>query len=256
MLFETDGLVIRSVDYKDADKILTVLCADRGRMTVIVRGARSRNSPFLSASQVFSYASMVIFENRGRCSLNEAKVLSPFSGLSRSAVNMSLASYVVEVLQTEPEDSRIDPDILRLALNSLYALSEQLYPPEQVKTAFELRYMAMSGYEPDLDCCFECGGSLTETGSLFNSDTGELTCLRCYQGREESGLPLHPSALQAARYILRSDLKRLFSFTLSKDMLDELGAFTQNYLALKLERGFRALELYSSFLSLEKGEKI
>ena len=137
---------------------------------------------------------------------------------------------------------------------SLYALSEQLYPPEQVKAAFELRYMAMSGYEPDFDFCQDCGSALAEIGAMFNFDTGELTCPHCFKGREQSGFKLHPSALQAARYILSCDLKRLFSFTLSRDMLDELGTFTQNYLALKLERGFKALEMYAGFLTLEKGE--
>ena len=59
------GIVLRSVDTKEADKILTVLTAQLGKVPVVAKGARSRRSRVTAATELLSYAEMTLSESRG-----------------------------------------------------------------------------------------------------------------------------------------------------------------------------------------------
>jgi len=237
------GLVIKSVDYKEADKILTVITETMGKITVGARGARRKGSRLTSSCQLFAYSGMTLFEKGGRYSLNEADPIEQFTGLTRRLDKLALASYFAEVLNTEAEEDQGDPRLLRLALNCLYALSEDLAPQDKIKAVFELRYMALSGYAPALEDCAACGDAPGLT-ALLDIDSGLLYCAAC--APRGHTVPLDGAALSAMRYIMTCDLKKLFSFQLpqsSQDLLSEVG---EAYLLARLERRFRALDFYRS----------
>ena len=60
--FVTCGLVLRETDTRDADKILTVLTPDRGKLAVIARGARRKGSRVAAACQLLAYSEMTLYE--------------------------------------------------------------------------------------------------------------------------------------------------------------------------------------------------
>ena len=157
MFLTTRGLVLREVRYKESDKILTVLTQHEGKITVRARGALRKGSRITAATQLLTYSDMTIFENRGRRTLNEASTVEEFLGLRADLGAFALGSYFAELLETVSAEEYPDPPVLQLGLNSLYALSRALCPPEQIKAVFELRLMCLAGYEPDLSCCARCG---------------------------------------------------------------------------------------------------
>ena len=133
MFLTTRGLVLREVRYKEADKILTVLTQHEGKVTVRARGALRKGSRITAATQLLTYSDMTIFENRGRRTLNEASTVEEFLGLRADLGAFALGSYFAELLETVSAEEYPDPPVLQLGLNSLYALSRALCPPEQIK---------------------------------------------------------------------------------------------------------------------------
>ena len=131
MFLTTRGLVLREVRYKEADKILTVLTQHEGKVTVRARGALRKGSRITAATQLLTYSDMTIFENRGRRTLNEASTVEEFLGLRADLGAFALGSYFAELLETVSAEEYPDPPVLQLGLNSLYALSRALCPPEQ-----------------------------------------------------------------------------------------------------------------------------
>ncbi len=240
------GLTIRSVDYKEADKILTVLTDTRGTLTVKARGVRRKGSRLKAAAQLFTFSQMTLYEQKGRATLQEAEILQQFPGLQTDLTRLALASYLAEVLATEAEDAPADPEILRLALNSLYALANDLGAPAVIKAAFELRYMHMAGYAPDLSVCVVCGNP-NPIRPVVLLEAGTVRCQQCaLSGGMGKQQPITVSVLQAARYLLNCDLKKLFSFQLPKEELRRLGNFSEAYLLVCMERSFRTLDFYKS----------
>ena len=246
MFLTTRGLVLREVRYKESDKILTVLTQHEGKVTVRARGALRKGSRITAATQLLTYSDMTIFENRGRRTLNEASTVEEFLGLRADLGAFALGSYFAELLETVSAEESPDPPVLQLGLNSLYALSRALCPPEQIKAVFELRAACLSGYTPDLTGCHVCGSPAPER---FDLSAGMLECRNC-RSPESSGIrmPVPPSVLEAMRYICHCDSKKLFSFQAGEDTLQQLSEVTEAYLATQLERGFSTLDFYKSLL--------
>ena len=240
------GLTIRSVNYKEADQILTILTDTRGCLTVKARGVRRKGSRLKAAAQLFTFSQMTLYEQNGRATLHEAEVLQQFPGLQTDLTKLAQASYLAEVLGTEAEDAPVEEDILRLALNCLYALSNDLCPPGVIKAAFELRYMLLAGYAPDLQGCTVCG-AIHPVHPVAMLEAGTVRCQSCaVPGDAGKQMPLTTSVLEAARYLLTCDLKKLFSFQLPEDELRRLERVAEAYLLCCMERSFRTLDFYKS----------
>ena len=142
-----------------------------------------------------------------------------------------------------------NPELLALTLNSLHALDKMPDKPlPLVKAAFEWKAMALAGYEPLIDGCGVCGAVPPEE-PRFHLREGVLHCAKCRGGVEEGiSMPLSPPALAALNHIVRGDPKRLFSFRLEGEALQQLADTAEAYLHTQLERGFSTLDYYKSLL--------
>ena len=244
MFLKTDGLVVRQVNYKDNDQILTVLTKEHGLMTLKARGVRSRSSRLKGACQLLAYSEFTVFENRGFHTIDEANAIQMFPELRADIELLSLASYFAQVAEVLSQEDMPNPELLSLTLNALYALCRRLCTPELVKAAFELRAACLGGYTPELSGCAVCGDPEPDR---FDVRGGILCCASCSAG-EGLRLPVSPGSLAAMRYLVSCDAKRLFSFRLEGRAVKELCDLTETYLQTQLERGFYTLDFYKSLL--------
>lgn len=244
MFLKTDGLVVRQVNYKDNDQILTVLTKEHGLMTLKARGVRSRSSRLKGACQLLAYSEFTVFENRGFHTIDEANAIQMFPELRADIELLSLASYFAQVAEVLSQEDMPNPELLSLTLNALYALCRRLCTPELVKAAFELRAACLGGYTPELSGCAVCGDPEPDR---FDVRGGILCCASCSAG-EGLRLPVSPGSLAAMRYLVSCDAKRLFSFRLDGRAVKELCDLTETYLQTQLERGFYTLDFYKSLL--------
>jgi len=246
MYLKLEGLVLRETEYADADKLLTVLTREHGKMTLRARGVRRKTSPCKSACQLLTFSEFTVFEYRGRATINEAEPKEMFLGLRSDLELLSLASYFAQVAEVVSQEDSPNGQLLSLTLNSLYALSRLRRPQALVKAAFELRVACLAGYEPTLDGCVLCGA---EEPDRFNLSHGVLQCAGC-ESPELDGLrlPVGPASLAALRYLTGCDASRLFSFSLGGAAEKELSDIAETYLLTQLERGFSTLDFYKSLL--------
>ena len=244
MFLKTDGLVVRQVNYKDNDQILTVLTKEHVLMTLKARGVRSRSSRLKGACQLLAYSEFTVFENRGFHTIDEANAIQMFPELRTDIELLSLASYFAQVAEVLSQEDMPNPELLSLTLNALYALCRRLCTPELVKAAFELRAACLGGYTPELSGCAVCGDPEPDRCDVRG---GILCCASCSAG-EGLRLPVSPGSLAAMRYLVSCDAKRLFSFRLEGRAVKELCDLTETYLQTQLERGFYTLDFYKSLL--------
>jgi DNA repair protein RecO (recombination protein O) len=250
MNLDTKALVLREVNYKESDKILTVLTAHEGKLTLNARGCRKKNSPIAAASQQLVWSEMTLYEYKDRWSVKEAVTERQFLGVRSDLEKLSLASYFAEVTEALAEENQPEPELLSLILNSLHALDKLNLPQKQIKTAFEWKAMALAGYAPMTDGCAVCGKAQPDDPRIHLRE-GLLHCAACRDGVGDGvSIPLTPGALAALRHIVGGDPKRLFSFRLDEASLKQLSNGSEAYLMTQLERGFRTLDFYKS-LTLE-----
>ncbi|MGI5976452.1 MAG: DNA repair protein RecO [Candidatus Limivicinus sp.] len=243
-MFKTmKALVLREVRYKEADKILTLLSDTEGKITAKARGALRKSSKTAAASEQLCYSEMTLFFNKGKWTVNEASVIEAFYGLREDISAFSLGCYFAECLEALSVEDQPDRELMQLGLNSLYALSRRMYPPRQIKAAFELRLMCIAGYAPELDTCAVCGNPEPEKPCL-GIDNGEICCSGCRKLSPGITVPLCRDSLAAMRYIACAPAKQLFSFKIEKEPLKRLSEAAESYLLRKTERRFSTLDYW------------
>ena len=140
------GVVLRETQTKEADKILTVLTAERGRIAVIARGARRKNSrlaaarrkgcKFAAAAQPLVWSEWTLYQKGEWYYANEGTTLELFNGLRGDLEAMALGFYFAELTEAVTSEESPAPELLRHLLNRLYALSALHRPHALVKAAF------------------------------------------------------------------------------------------------------------------------
>ena len=240
MYHTTRGLILREAKYKESDKILTILTETEGKLTAKARGVARTRSKLSAATQLLCFSELTLFGNKGYWTINEATTVEQFRGLRGKLELLALGSYIAELLEAVSDEDCPEPEILQLGLNSLYALSEGICPPEQVKAAFELRLMCLSGYRPELEGCANCGRADIENGWLLPAH-GELYCSDCPR---PDGLAVDADVIRAMRYIADAEPKKVFAFKLDAEALRRLGQVCEAYLLYELDRGFASLDYY------------
>ena len=246
MFLKIRGIVLREVSYQEQDKLLTVLTEDHGKLTVKAKGAKSTRNTMKAAYQIMAYSEMTLLEQHGHYVVTEAVTKELFSELQGDIELLSLSSYFLQVTEAVAQEEDPEPELLSLLMNVLYALGKLKKPQNLVKTVFELRLCSIIGFLPALEGCGYC-----EQGSpaFFCISEGRLSCASCAQTVTEGiRMPLSPAALEALRYICYADSKKIFSFRLSPEALQQLSSLSEAYLCAQLERGFYTLDFYKTLL--------
>ena len=238
------GIVLRETQTKEADKILTVLTAEYGRISVIARGARRRGSKIAAAAELFAFSEMVLYEQKNWWMLDEASVIALFDGVRQDVELLSLAAYFAEMTEAVTDVNMPCGEILSLLLNALYALDTLKRPQSSVKAAFELRLMSLAGYAPLLDDCAECGAAEPDA-PRFDVTEGVIFCKKCAPAFGEL-LPLDTASLSAMRFVTHTGREKLFSFRLEGQAMRLFADACERFAFMQLERPFRTLDFYRS----------
>ena len=241
----TRGLVLRATETKEADYILTVLTAEHGRLAVIARGARRRSSKLAAACQHLAFSELVLYRRGSWHYLDEASTIALFDGLRADLEKLSLASYFAEMAEAVTSEDLPSGEVLSLLLNSLYALDTLQKPQSIVKAAFELKLLALSGYEPLLDGCAVCG-THNPKEPVFDAQQGVLLCRECAGHGGGGLLPLDAGSFAAMRHVLFSEPKRMLSFSLSGETEKRFAAACEVFAQVQLDRRFKTLDFYKS----------
>lgn len=243
MFKTTRGLVLREVRYKEADRILTVLTEDMGKMTVKARGALRKSSKTAAATQFLAFSELTMLERSGYWTVSEGSTIEEFKGLRGDIAALSLASYFAECTEALSDEGNPDPLILQLVLNCLFALANGMYSQEHIKAAFEMRLMSLAGYEPNLLSCCVCGAPEPEE-ARFSPRNGIVCCRKCSRAELQASYDLCPDSLKALRYIVYAPARKMLSFSLEGGALAKVSKAAEAYLLTQTERKFSTLDYW------------
>lgn len=255
------GLVLRGSDMNDDDKLLTVLTSERGRITVMAKHSKSIKSRVISGVQPFTYSEFELYVKGGLYWMRGVTTIEPFMSISVNMEKLSLAAYLSEVAEEFSGESESGEDILRLTLNSYYAISRDLYPLSQIKAAFELSAAAMSGYRPYVDGCRKCKKPYAEV-MYMDVMNGRMLCEECLHKaslaarreaersediREASVIhPMSPYVAAAVKYVITAPPSRFLSFQLKEEDLASFAALAELYLLSHVGHAFDTLDFYKT----------
>lgn len=236
------ALVLRTVEFGEADLIVHLLTPGRGRVTAMAKHARKSVRRFPGSLDLFNQLEVRIHPRRrgGMPLLDRAKLLSPFLSLREDPVRYGLACYVMELLSRLAPEEGVGPEmevIYAFALEALQTL-EASRPDAGMRVLIELRGLDALGLRPELRHCVRCGKGCEGPGLVsFHVADGGVICDGC-AGSEELPLRAHLGTLRALEQGLRFPLSELSRLRLAPAALAEaqqiVGRFQRYHLGVEL----------------------
>lgn len=254
---KTTALVIGEKQMGEADKLLTMLTPEHGKLTVSGKGVSSLRSRHMAACQLFCYSNFVFRKSKKYYYISDSDTEECFFNIRFDIEKVALATYMCDVACDLSLENVGDPELLRLMLNTLYALSNKKNMTlDHIKAAFEFRAAVDGGFLPILDSCGVCGCEPPDDNIVFDVMNGMFRCGKCTnliakEGVDPSGTAeiyhkLNRTVLSALRYIATAPITKFLSFSIPTEDMEILSQFTESYLISHLEHSFSSLKYFKN----------
>ncbi len=193
--FVEQALVLGTVDYGEADRLVTLFTRGAGKLTAFAAGARKSRRRFAGALEPCTWLRAHLVERQSATlRLDGVDVVRTFSGLRSDLSRIGRALYVVELCRELVRDREPHPELFDLTGAWLGTLEEGAAGPTSL-IAFELEALSLAGLRPRFDACSVCGGGLGQE-PRFDAAHGGGVCQKC-QGRAPGAPRVAPELLEA-----------------------------------------------------------
>jgi len=236
--FSTPAIMLRRIDFGDYDLIITFFSLNRGKVSVIAKSAKKSTKRFSGILELFSVLNIVCSSGRGKGLpvLQEAALKHPFSRIRADIKKTAYASYWTELVKEWIEEGKKQAQLYHLLQYVLGELDRGYTPEAVLSILFQIRFMAISGYNPNLRQCSICRTQLEEiekSSVIFDLSRGGLVCERCSPGSLQRIL-LSKGTIKQLLWIEKGDLAKArrirFTPQASNEGLEFLEAFVPYHL--------------------------
>ncbi len=251
----TQAFVLRRVDYKDSDRILTLYTQDHGKISALARGARNSAKRFSGSLEPFVLLEVLLEEPTGVSMrrLLESSPLEAALGLSQDSARLSAASYAVELFREsvpeETPDLRLF-DLLHLLLRLLCSVDGP--PLRAAVLTFQVKLLGLLGIGMGLDCCNGCGTAVPPGRSAyFHPARGGVVCTACGGGP----LVLSADALSAAHAMATSDLNDVSALSPSLSAEQQVDTALLSFMEHHLGKPLMTRSFYEAAVRMQSAKR-
>lgn len=208
-LISVTGMVIKHIPVGDYDYSVTIFTREWGKLSAFARGARRVGTKLSGLTEPFSFGEFMLYEGRDSYSISDAKI-SNFFGEFRTDLEASLyGSFFLELCDYYGRENNEDPELLKLLYQSLKALFVPSLDRRLVRAVFEIRSLYIEGEFP----------GIPDNGS-------------CSEG-----------CAYAVGYAVNTPIERLYTFTVSDTVLEELEQICRDNRRRFIDRPLKSLDM-------------
>lgn len=216
MVVKTKALILRGIPVGDQDRLLTMLSAELGVISVSARGVARNGNRLAAATQPMMYGEYMLFQGTSRYSLNQGEVIASFFDLALEPERYERAVRLLSMSADAGMVPEAAAEVLELTLHALHRLMPNTkvpMDPDLVVGIFELKMLQISGLTPHLTGCIQCGTSAIDQ-IRFSHRHGGFLCEQCDPG-DPSAVPVSAGVAKAMLYTLCAPVRSLFRFELA-----------------------------------------
>jgi DNA repair protein RecO (recombination protein O) len=239
--YQADAIVLRRLDYGEADRILTLLTREYGKLAAIAKGSRRAKARSGSGLDLFTRSQMMLAKGRNLDVVAQSERRGDTRNISGDLQRTAYACLVAEVADKVLEDRHPVDDVFELVAITL----DRLNAPERGARAdaawFLMRILELLGYQPQLTDCPGCNESLSQAAGWFSPLLGGVLCARC-GAHDQAGSPVSVNGLKVLRVMAAGDGVLYDRLRLSPELLQEVEAALEAQLEYHLDRRLKSLE--------------
>ena len=203
------GMVLKAEPIGEYDRRVVILTKETGKISAFARGARKQGSRLLAATNPFCFGEFKLYVGRNSYNVMEAAISNYFEGLREDFVGAYYGMYFLEMMDYYTRENSDEKEMLKLLYQSLRALLHGGLPNRLVRYIFEMKAMVLNGEFPGMPA-----------GDGWNKST-EYT----------------------VSYIADTSIEKLYTFTVTQGVLEQLGQIADDYRRRYLDRTFKSLEI-------------
>ncbi|MCI5874567.1 MAG: DNA repair protein RecO [Clostridiales bacterium] len=234
------GMVLQVMPIGEYDKRITLLTKERGKITAFARGARRPNNQLLAATNPFSFGEFELFEGRSSYTVAKATIQNYFRELTENFDVTYYGFYFLEFADYYCQENNDEREMLKLLYQSLRALISASYDNRLVRSVFELKALAINGEAPNVFSCLKCGEK--EKLRYFSVKRGGALCEAC-KGEAADVIQVDESTMYTMQYVISARIEKLYRFTVSDKVLEELQHLMKDYLHVYVGHPFKSLKI-------------
>jgi DNA repair protein RecO (recombination protein O) len=188
--FKTEAVVLRSIRYGEADRVLHLYTPDRGRVGAVAKGVRRVRSRLGGRLEPLMRSRLVLHEGRGElCTISQADTVHAHPSLRERRGALERAVQACDAVLRLLDSGEANPPAYNLLCHELALLDADPEAATRAQAlAFRAKLLLAAGFAPELSSCASCGA--TEHLGAFSPSAGGVVCSAC----EAGSFPLGPDA--------------------------------------------------------------
>ncbi len=239
MIVRTEGVVLKSFDFRETSRIVTFFTQDHGKLKGIFKGIRKDPKKFGSSVDKFTVNDIVYYHHRnseihlvGQCDLKAF-----FLPIRQDFKRTIAASYVLELVDAIMPLEEPNKEVYDLLMN-YFASLQTVRDIGKLVHIFQIKILFLSGFRPHLDSCVVCGKKI-KVKARFSLKQGGLVCPHCETDEPSLSL-LSPGAVASLLHIEKSRWEESLRLGISGPIKKELKFILNHFLVYHLERRLKS----------------
>ena len=180
--FKTEAVVLRSIRYGEADRVLHLYSADRGRVGAVAKGVRRVRSRMGGRLEPMARVKLVLHQGRGElCTVTAVDTVHAHPALRERRASLERGVQACEAVLRLLDSAEPNPAAYNLLCNQLALLDAEGCAATRAQSlAFRAKLLLAAGFAPELASCAACGEADHLTG--FSPAAGGVVCASCEAG--------------------------------------------------------------------------
>jgi len=199
VLEKVEGFILRTQDYGETHKIVTILTPKMGKIGAIARGAKKTKSRMAAVTQPFIHGSFLVQLGSNLATIQQGEVLTSFRGIREDIFKTAYTSYLAELTDKLIDPNKYNPFIYRQLIRTVEQINDGK-DPTVLTMIYEWKMYKEAGFAPVVTQCVSCGNP--DELKVFSVTNGGLLCRNC--------LHIDPHAISISEKITK--LMAMFAF--------------------------------------------
>lgn len=239
-IIKTKGIILSESNMNDFDKMLTILTPN-GKIGCAAKGARKPKSLLMAGTQFLCFGEYMLYQGTSSYHINSCDTIELFYPIRTDLDKLKYAAHVTKIINDVTDENQNTYRILQLFLNTLYMISETDKNLDFILSVFKLRLLCLLGFTPQIKNCTTC--KTQENITHFSIRDNGFKCEACSKV-DKGAIRISDSTKTAIQYIVLADPKKIFSFQISEENLQELNLVSNLYFNEKLEKEYKVENLF------------
>ena len=231
------AVVLRKVDYGEADRIFTLLTRDHGKVGAIGKAVRKTQSKLGPSLELFGHVDILLARGRGELDVIAQVQRVPGYRIEGSVELMAHAALIAELAERVCEDRHPIDGVYELTVSSLAELAHET-DPRRASAWFLMTALDLLGYAPQLMNCASCEKPLSARPAPFSAEAGGFLCDSCAVPAMES-VPL--AAIKVLRLMASGDSSTYRRLKLDAVVMNAIDGVLQSQLEYHMDRRLKSL---------------